>query len=141
VAATGVTDLGTNPPTQGANPGGGNGGGRNGSNGSGAPGAPGAPGANAANRGVQGTVTATDASGFTITDASGATMTVSTNGSTTFSVTTQSTVDSLVVGEQIQVTGNAGSDGTVTAASIRVGGGLGGGFGGSGNPNSSSTGA
>jgi hypothetical protein len=68
-------------------------------------------------------------------------MTVSTNGSTTFSVTTQSTVDSLVVGELIQVNGTAASDGTVTAASIRVGGGFGGGFGGNGNPNSSSTGA
>jgi hypothetical protein len=68
-------------------------------------------------------------------------VTVSTNGSTTFSITTPSTVDSLVVGEQIQVTGTTSSNGTVTAASIRVGGGFGGGFGGNGNPNSSSTGA
>jgi hypothetical protein len=69
-----------------------------------------------------------------MTDASGATITVTTNGSTTFNATIQSTVASLVAGEQVQVTGPAGSDGTVTATAIRVGGaGGGGGFGGGGN--------
>jgi hypothetical protein len=135
VAATGVTDLGTNPPVQGAFPGrngGGNGAAPNGGTPSGA------PNANAATRGSQGTVTAVNPSGFTMTDANGTSMTVSTNGSTTFNVTTNSTVDSLVVGEQIQVNGSTGSDGTVTATAIRVG--VGGGFGG-GNPNRPSTGA
>jgi hypothetical protein len=54
---------------------------------------------------------------------------------------TQRTVDSLVVGEQVQVTGAAGSDGTVTAAAIRVGGGAAFGGGGVGGTTSSSSGA
>jgi hypothetical protein len=90
---------------------------------------------------VQGTVSSVDGTGFTVVDANGATETVAVNGSTTFSVTTTSTVDSLVVGEQIQVIGTTGGDGTVTATAIRVGGGFGGAFGGgNGNPNAPATG-
>jgi subtilase family serine protease len=75
-------------------------------------------------------------SGLTITDASGAPIAVTTNRSTTFNATTASTFASLVTGEQIQVTGSTGADGTVTATAIRVGS-----FAGSGGPNTTSPGA
>jgi hypothetical protein len=75
-----------------------------------------------------------------MTDSSGATIAVTTNGSTTFSASVPSTVSSLVTGEQVQVAGTT-SNGTVTATSIRVGGGGfgGGGFGGGGSGNATNT--
>jgi hypothetical protein len=135
MAATGVTDFGANAPT--ANASGGNGFGGGGGGGR-AAGSNGSAANRQANPGAQGTVTAVSPSGLTINDATGATITVTTNGSTTFSATTTSTFASLVVGEQVQVTGSTGSDGAVTATAIRVGGG---GFGGNGGPNNNAAGA
>jgi hypothetical protein len=58
---------------------------------------------------------------FTVSTADGSTLTVNTTAATTVTVVKTATVAALKVGDTIQVTGAAGSDGTIAATAIRGG--------------------
>jgi hypothetical protein len=91
----------------------------------GAPGGPGggqAPDPNAAF--AAGTVTKVDGVTIDVTTADGTTATVTTSAATRFTITRPASFGALTVGEQVQVSGEAGADGTVAAARIQVGEGI-----------------
>jgi hypothetical protein len=68
-----------------------------------------------------GTVTAVDGDTVTIKQPNGKTVTVKLSDSTAITVTKKGATSDVKVGEQVLATGQASSDGTVTARSLRVG--------------------
>jgi hypothetical protein len=86
------------------------------------PGGPPAGGPRAGGGFVSGTVASIDATSLTITATDGTTTTVTTTSSTQVTTETAGTLSDLATGDQVTVTGPTGSDGTVTAMSIRKGG-------------------
>ena len=106
-------------------------GGRNAAGGagfSGASGLTGVPGAGAGGA-TTGTVKLVDGANVYITTVQGTTIKVTTNAQSQVSVSKQGTVADLAVGETIIVQGEAGTDGTIAATTIRSGAaGLGGGL-------------
>ena len=74
---------------------------------------------------VSGSIIAADASSITVETSDGSTKIILVSGSTSISLTTEGSLSDLVTGEDVVVSGTANSDGTVTAASIRLGSNLG----------------
>jgi Domain of unknown function (DUF5666) len=85
--------------------------------GSGGPGA-GGPGAGGPGGGVRGQVTSVDGSTLVVTGRDGTTYTVTASSTTIVTKVTASSLTGLAVGEQVQVMGATGTDGTVTADRI-----------------------
>ncbi|MEZ5143731.1 MAG: DUF5666 domain-containing protein [Acidimicrobiales bacterium] len=83
------------------------------------------PGAPAGMAPTRGTVSAIDGTTLTVTTTDGSTVTVETDDTTRVVLEETSSLSSLQAGEQVQVRGSSGADGTVTATSIRVGDGAG----------------
>jgi hypothetical protein len=72
-------------------------------------------------RPVAGVVKTVNGDSFTLSEPDGTTVAASTSSSTTVSVLKPSSLGALRVGDQIQATGTRGSDGTITATSVRSG--------------------
>jgi hypothetical protein len=111
VVAQRITDSGSDASTPGV-PGG-----------PGAPGGPGGPVGNSPAGPLAGAVTGLDGSSLTVRTPAGGTVKVTTSSSTAVLVVRSSTLQALEVGQHVLVGGATGSDGVVTATSIRQGGG------------------
>ncbi len=83
---------------------------------------------------VVGTVTAVDGDTVTIKEQGGRTVSVKLSDSTAITVTKPGSSSDVTVDEQVMATGQAGSDGTVTARNLRIGDQAGFGFRGAGGP-------
>lgn len=69
--------------------------------------------------GISGTIKLVDGSNVYVAEADGTVVKVSTNGGTTISVTDPGTVATLHPGDTVTVSGPTGSDGTISATSLR----------------------